>query len=173
MSDRHIRPLGEFAKFTLRVTLAGTLAGTLASACASQRAATPHDEADDTEVVDEGDSPVRDDREVRLDDAFEAMLVGHWTGTAEDGTGTPEDVDLTMTDTEYAISAGVVTSSAHWRIIDDHVWLAPTPGENDAQGLCFRPKRATRDQLVGEWAYAEDDECHTTWYPVILSRQGG
>lgn len=105
-------------------------------------------------------------------DALRAAVLGHWTGTAHDGTETTEDVDLTMSAESYDISAGVVIGSNGWKIADDIVWLeGDEDNELESRSICFRPSSVTATALVGQWAFSDDDRCSDEWYDVTLERR--
>ncbi|MFO0750863.1 MAG: hypothetical protein U1F43_35110 [Myxococcota bacterium] len=103
--------------------------------------------------------------------ALHAAVLGHWSGMASDGTDTQEEVDLTLGEATYDLSAGVVIGSAGWKVRDDDIiWLEPPSDDSEAYGICFRASAIGPDRITGEWAYIEDDDCAAQWYGVELTR---
>jgi hypothetical protein len=110
--------------------------------------------------------------------ALARAVEGKWRGVAEDGTTTPEGVEVSLSgDGSFTVSAGLVAESNRWVVKDDLVILLPDPSVEASDGICFRPTSVAADHLEGSWAYtvagatAENAACRDAWHPVKLDRQ--
>jgi len=108
-------------------------------------------------------------------DALWRSVIGSWTGTAEDGSPTTVQVELTLSDDgNFDLSAGLVSEAYHWEVRDDLVVLLPDPDVDFGDGICFRASRVAASRLEGSWCYTsgtgDDLRCDGTWYPVTLDR---
>ncbi len=106
-------------------------------------------------------------------EALRRAVVGHWHGTAHDGTDTTEAVRLTLgADGQYNLSAGAVGAEQAWSVHGGLVYLEQDSEEDLADGgICFVATRIDKDHLEGRWAWGRSaSDCDDDTYEVVLDR---